>query len=116
MSERTILLDGFSKAFAMTGGRLGYGIFPKPLVEPVTKLVTNSVSCTATFVQRAGVAALTERPPEVDRMIVEFRRRRDAVTGGLNRIPGMSCRLPQGAFYVFPNIRGLGHSTSADVA
>src|SRR5712691_11734521 len=116
MAERTILLDGFSKTFAMTGWRLGYGVFPRPLVEPVAKLVTNSVSCTATFVQRAGAAALSERPPEVDRMIAEFRRRRDAVTRGLNRIPGISCRVPHGAFYVFANVRGLGLSTSAEVA
>jgi aspartate/methionine/tyrosine aminotransferase len=86
------------------------------LVEPVTKLVTNSVSCTATFVQRAGTAALSSRPPEVDRMIAEFRRRRDAVVKGLNAVPGITCRAPQGAFYVFPNIRGLGLPSSAEVA
>jgi aspartate/methionine/tyrosine aminotransferase len=116
MAERTILLDGFSKTFAMTGWRLGYGVFPRALVEPVTKLVTNSVSCTATFVQRAGTVALTSRPPEVDRMIAEFRRRRDAVVKGLNGIPGITCRAPQGAFYVFPNVRGLGLPSSAAVA
>ena len=116
MADRTILLDGFSKTFAMTGWRLGYGVFPRPLVEPVTKLVTNSVSCTATFVQRAGTAALSSRPPEVDRMIAEFRRRRDAVVKGLNGIPGITCRAPQGAFYVFPNVRGLGLSSSTEVA
>ncbi|HKC90454.1 MAG TPA: pyridoxal phosphate-dependent aminotransferase [Candidatus Limnocylindria bacterium] len=116
MAERTILLDGFSKTFAMTGWRLGYGVFPRSLVEPVTKLVTNSVSCTATFVQRAGTAALASRPPEVDRMIAEFRRRRDAVVKGLNAVPGITCRAPQGAFYVFPNVRGLGLRSSADVA
>ena len=116
MSERTILLDGFSKTFAMTGWRLGYGVFPRELVEPVTKLVTNSVSCTATFVQRAGAAALSSRPPEVDRMVAEFRRRRDAVTKGLNAVPGITCRVPQGAFYVFPNVRGLGLRSSAEVA
>jgi aspartate/methionine/tyrosine aminotransferase len=116
MAERTILLDGFSKTFAMTGWRLGYGVFPRTLVEPITKLVTNSVSCTATFVQRAGTAALLSRPPEVDRMIAEFRRRRDAVVRGLNAVPGLSCRAPQGAFYVFPNVRGLGLGSSAEVA
>ena len=116
MAERTILLDGFSKTFAMTGWRLGYGVFPRALVEPVTKLVTNSVSCTATFVQRAGTVALTSRPPEVDQMIAEFRRRRDAVVKGLNAVPGITCRAPQGAFYVFPNVRGLGLQSSADVA
>jgi aspartate/methionine/tyrosine aminotransferase len=116
MADRTILLDGFSKTFAMTGWRLGYGVFPRALVDPVAKLVTNSVSCTATFVQRAGTVALTSRPPEVDRMIAEFRRRRDAVVKGLNAVPGITCRTPQGAFYVFPNVRGLGLQSSADVA
>src|SRR5206468_7103507 len=107
LAERTILLDGFSKTFAMTGLRLGYGVFPKPLVEPVTKLVTNSVSSTATFVQRAGAAALSTRPPEVDRMVAEFRTRRDAIVKGLGAVPGVSCRSPHGAFYVFPNITAL---------
>ncbi len=116
MAERTILLDGFSKTFAMTGWRLGYGVFPRALVEPVAKLVTNSVSCTATFVQRAGTVALSSRPPEVDRMIAEFRRRRDALVKGLNTVPGITCRTPQGAFYVFPNIRGLGLRSSTEVA
>jgi aspartate/methionine/tyrosine aminotransferase len=116
MAERTILLDGFSKTYAMTGWRLGYGVFPKPLVEPVTKLVTNSVSCTATFVQRAGVAALSSRPPEVDQMVRAFRERRDAVVEGLNAVPGVRCPTPKGAFYVFPNIEGLGLGDSARVA
>ncbi|MEK6207209.1 MAG: pyridoxal phosphate-dependent aminotransferase [Chloroflexota bacterium] len=116
MAERTILLDGFSKTFAMTGWRLGYGVFPRALVEPVAKLVTNSVSCTATFVQRAGTVALSSRPPEVDQMIAEFRRRRDAVVNGLNAVPGITCRSPQGAFYVFPNVRALGLRSSAEVA
>ncbi|MHB8632261.1 MAG: pyridoxal phosphate-dependent aminotransferase [Candidatus Limnocylindria bacterium] len=115
MSERTILLDGFSKTFAMTGWRLGYGVFPWPLVEPVTKLVTNSVSCTATFTQRAGAAALTSRPPEVAEMVKAFRERRDAVVTGLNKIEGITCREPKGAFYVFPNITGLGLGDSAAV-
>jgi aspartate/methionine/tyrosine aminotransferase len=116
MADRTVLLDGFSKTFAMTGWRLGFGVFPRSLVEPITKLVTNSVSCTATFVQRAGAAALSARPPEVDRMIAEFRRRRDAVVKGLNDIPGITCRIPHGAFYVFPNVRRLGLRSSEDVA
>lgn len=116
MADRTILLDGFSKTFAMTGWRLGYGVFPKQLVDPVTKLVTNSVSCTATFVQRAGVAALTQRPPEVEKMVAAFRQRRDAIVSGLNAIDGISCRTPRGAFYVFPNITGLGLGDSAAVA
>jgi aspartate/methionine/tyrosine aminotransferase len=116
MAERTILLDGFSKTFAMTGWRLGYGAFPKPLVDPVAKLVTNSVSCTATFTQRAGVVAISQRPAEVDTMLAEFRRRRDAIVAGLNRIDGITCRLPHGAFYVFPNISGLGLGDAATVA
>src|SRR2546427_1903227 len=116
MAERTILLDGFSKTFSMTGWRLGYGVFPRPLVEPVTKLVTNSVSCTATFVQRAGAAALSTRPPEVDRLIAEFRTRPDAIVKGLNDVPGVSCRSPHGAFYVFPNITALGLRSSAEAA
>jgi aspartate/methionine/tyrosine aminotransferase len=116
MPERTILLDGFSKTFAMTGWRLGFGVFPQPLVTPVTKLVTNSVSCTATFVQRAGVAAMAARPPEVDAMVRAFRERRDAIVQGLNDIPGITCLLPRGAFYVFPNITGLRAGNSAEVA
>jgi aspartate/methionine/tyrosine aminotransferase len=116
MAERTILLDGFSKTFAMTGWRLGYGVFPWPLVDPVTKLVTNSVSCTATFTQRAGAAALNARPAEVDEMVKAFRERRDAVVSGLNRIDGITCREPKGAFYVFPNVAGLGLGDSATVA
>ncbi|HUG56538.1 MAG TPA: pyridoxal phosphate-dependent aminotransferase [Candidatus Limnocylindrales bacterium] len=116
MSDRAILLDGFSKTYAMTGWRLGYGVFPWPLVEPVTKLVTNSVSCTATFVQRAGAAALGVRPPEVDRMVEAFRERRDAVVRGLNAIDGITCRSPKGAFYAFPNITGLGLGDSEAVA
>ncbi len=116
MAERAILLDGFSKTFAMTGWRLGFGIFPRPLVEPVTKLVTNSVSCTATFVQRAGVAAMSARPPEVEAMVREFRARRDAIVAGLNSVPGITCTTPRGAFYVFPNITALGLGPSARVA
>ncbi len=116
MPERTILLDGFSKTFAMTGWRLGFGVFPAPLVQPVTKLVTNSVSCTATFTQRAGVVALTTRPPEVEAMVREFRARRDEIVAGLRAIPGITCTMPKGAFYVFPNVGGLGAGNSAQVA
>jgi aspartate/methionine/tyrosine aminotransferase len=116
MLERTIVLDGFSKTFAMTGWRLGYGAFPKPLVEPVTKLVTNSVSCTATFTQRAAIVAMDQRPPEVDQMIKAFRQRRDAIVAGLNKIDGITCRTPAGAFYVFPNITGLHLGDAASVA
>ncbi|MFN2520412.1 MAG: pyridoxal phosphate-dependent aminotransferase [Candidatus Limnocylindria bacterium] len=116
MGERTIILDGFSKTFAMTGWRLGYGVFPPALVEPIAKLVTNSVSCTATFVQRAGALALIDRPPEVAKMVTAFRERRDAMVRGLDRIDGITCRQPHGAFYVFPNITGLGLGDSAVVA
>ncbi|HEX9268329.1 MAG TPA: pyridoxal phosphate-dependent aminotransferase [Candidatus Limnocylindria bacterium] len=116
MADRTILLDGFSKTFAMTGWRLGYGVFPWPLVEPVTKLVTNSVSCTATFTQRAGTVALRERPAEVAEMVHAFRERRDVMVLGLNKIDGISCREPKGAFYVFPNVAGLDLGDSATVA
>ncbi len=111
MPERTVLLDGWSKTFAMTGWRLGFGVFPGDLVEPVTRLVINSVSCTSAFSQRAAAAALTGPWDSVEQMVAEFRRRRDVVVDGLNRIPGVSCVLPDGAFYVFPNVRGTGHSS-----
>lgn len=108
LRERTILLDGFSKTFAMTGWRLGYGVVPEPLRDPIVRLATNSVSCTATFTQRAGIAALDGRPPEIDAMLRAFRARRDSIVAGLNAIPGISCRMPHGAFYAFPNVRRLG--------
>ena len=113
MRDRTVLLDGFSKTFAMTGWRLGYGVFPKMLVDGVTKLVTNSVSCTATFTQRAGVEALERRPQEVAAMVREFRRRRDRIVAGLNEIEGVSCVMPRGAFYAFPNVKRLGMRSAA---
>ncbi len=106
--ERTILLDGFSKTYAMTGWRLGYAALPAPLVEPITRLLINSVSCTAPAVQLAGVAALTGPRDEVNAMLAEFRRRRDAVVKGLNALPGVSCVTPRGAFYAFPNVSGTG--------
>jgi aspartate/methionine/tyrosine aminotransferase len=106
--ERTILLDGFSKTFAMTGWRLGYAAVPPPLVEPITRLLINSVSCTAPAIQLAGVAALTGPRTGVDEMLAEFRRRRDVVVPGLNALPGISCVTPRGAFYAFPNIAGTG--------
>jgi aspartate/methionine/tyrosine aminotransferase len=106
--ERTILVDGFSKTFAMTGWRLGYAALPTPLVEPVTRLLINSVSCTAPAVQLAGLAALEGPRTEVDAMRAEFRRRRDAIVAGLNEIPGVSCVTPRGAFYAFPNVTGTG--------
>ena len=108
MLEKTIVLDGFSKTYAMTGWRIGYGVMPKFLVEAVTKLMVNSNSCTASFTQRAAIAALTGPQDCADRMVAEFRRRRDALCQGLNEIPGFRCALPGGAFYAFPNIEGTG--------
>jgi len=112
MAERTILLDGWSKTFAMTGWRLGFGVFPEPLVEPVTRLVINSVSCTSAFSQYGAMAALTGPWEPVGEMVAEFRRRRDVIVDGLNRLPGISCVEPGGAFYVFPNVSGLGASSN----
>jgi aspartate/methionine/tyrosine aminotransferase len=114
MADRTILLDGWSKTFAMTGWRLGFGVFPPALVEPVTRLAINSVSCTSAFSQYAAIAALQGPWQPVDEMVEEFRRRRDIIVAGLNDIPGISCLEPQGAFYVFPNITGTG-LTSAEL-
>ncbi len=108
MADRTILLDGWSKTFAMTGWRLGFGVFPPPLVEPVTRLVINSVSCTSAFSQYAAIAALEGPWTPVDEMVAEFRRRRDVIVAGLNDLPGVSCVQPQGAFYAFPNITETG--------
>jgi len=108
MLDRTILLNGFSKTYAMTGWRLGYAVMPPELVEPVVRLITNSVSCTAPFIQYAGIEALTGPQDSVPKMVNEFRKRRDLIVDGLNQIPGISCRRPKGAFYVFPNVRKLG--------
>lgn len=108
MADRTILLDGCSKTFAMTGWRLGFGAFPQPLVEPVTRLIINSVSCTSSFSQRAVLAALTGPWEPVQAMIDEFHKRRAVIVEGLNRIDGISCLEPGGAFYVFPNVTQLG--------
>ena len=117
MLEKTIILDGFSKIYAMTGWRMGYGVMPKWLVEAVNKLMVNSNSCTASFTQRAGIAALRGPQDDADRMVAEFRRRRDAFCAGLNRIPGVRCALPGGAFYAFANITdtGLDSKTAADM-
>ncbi|HEX2439794.1 MAG TPA: pyridoxal phosphate-dependent aminotransferase [Methylomirabilota bacterium] len=115
MHRTSILLDGFSKSYAMTGWRLGYGVMPVELAEHVTRLMVNSNSCTASFVQLAGVAALQGDHGPVTRMVAEFKRRRELLVDGLNRLPGVSCRKPRGAFYVFPNIKGTGKS-SAEVA
>jgi aspartate/methionine/tyrosine aminotransferase len=108
MLEKTILLDGFSKTYAMTGWRMGYGVMPSWLVEAVNKLMVNSNSCTASFTQRAGIAALNGPQDDVDKMVAEFRRRRDAFCAALNRLPGVRCPIPSGAFYAFPNITATG--------
>ncbi|MGH7309799.1 MAG: pyridoxal phosphate-dependent aminotransferase, partial [Candidatus Rokuibacteriota bacterium] len=115
MRDLTILLDGFSKSYAMTGWRLGYGVMPTSLAEHVTRLMVNSNSCTASFVQLAGIAALQGDQTPTARMVAEFRRRRDLFVDGLNRLPGVKCARPRGAFYVFPNITGTRRS-SAEVA
>ncbi len=108
MLEKTIILDGFSKTYAMTGWRMGYGVMPTWLVDAVTKLMVNSSSCTATFTQRAGIAALEGTQEPSEQMVAEFRRRRDAFCAGLNQVPGFRCALPGGAFYAFANITGTG--------
>ncbi len=113
MAERTVLLDGWSKTFAMTGWRLGYGVFPQPLVEPVTRLLVNSVSCVPAFSQHAAIAALEGPWDAVDAMREEFRARRDLVVAGLDAIDGISCQVPDGAFYAFPDVRALGISSAA---
>ncbi len=107
MAERTILLDGFSKTYAMTGWRLGYGVMNPTLAKHVARLATNVYSCATSFVQRAGIAALNGPQDDVKAMVAEFRRRRDTIVEGLNKIPGIKCSRPVGAFYVFPNIRSL---------
>jgi aspartate aminotransferase len=108
MKERTILLDGFSKIYAMTGWRLGFGIMPPDLAIQVSKLQTNCASCTATFTQLAGIEALQGNQDKPEEMVDEFRRRRDLIVSGLNDIPGFSCKVPKGAFYAFPNVKKLG--------
>ncbi|MFQ5810384.1 MAG: pyridoxal phosphate-dependent aminotransferase [Armatimonadota bacterium] len=106
MKERTILIDGFSKTYAMTGWRLGYGVCDKELAAKIGQLVTNSCSCTPTFIQHAGVEALRGPQDESRKMVAEFKKRRDVVVEGLNSLPGMSCISPKGAFYAFPNATG----------
>jgi aspartate/methionine/tyrosine aminotransferase len=113
MLDKTIILDGFSKTYSMTGWRLGYGVMPLWLADAVDKLMVNSNSCTASFTQRAGLAALTGPQDAVDAMVAEFRRRRDAIVKGLNEIPGFSCIVPDGAFYAFPNVSKTGVSSKA---
>ena len=108
MKARTIVLDGFSKTYAMTGWRLGYGVMPPVMIEAMQKLLVNGVSCTASMVQRAGLAALTGDQSDVAKMMTEFRARRELFVGMLNEIPGVKCRVPNGAFYAFPNVTGTG--------
>ncbi len=108
MLERTIILDGHSKTYAMTGWRLGFGVMPEPLAQAVAKLQTNVASCTASFTQIAGVEALTGPQDAAKAMVAEFQARRDLLVDGLNAIDGVSCQRPHGAFYVFPNIQRLG--------
>ncbi len=108
MAERTVLLDGWSKTFAMTGWRLGFGVFPPALVEPISRLVINSVSCTSAFSQRAAIAALTGPWEPVEQMIAEFAKRRDVIVDGLNAIDGITCVRPGGAFYAFPSVKAFG--------
>jgi len=112
MAERTIIVDGFSKTYAMTGWRLGYAIMPADLAERVELLLTHSVGCTATFTQVAGIEALTASQEQVQAFATEYQRRRDRMVSGLNALPGVRCQLPQGAFYAFPNIKALGLPSS----
>jgi aspartate/methionine/tyrosine aminotransferase len=108
MQEKTIILDGMSKTYAMTGWRLGYGVMREDLAVLIAKLQTNSNSCTASFTQRAGIEALTGPQDEANKMVAEFKKRRDVIVKGLNSIPKISCKTPRGAFYVFPNIKQVG--------
>ncbi|UCC34058.1 MAG: pyridoxal phosphate-dependent aminotransferase [Candidatus Bathyarchaeota archaeon] len=110
MKERTILLEGFSKTYAMTGWRLGYGVMPKDLGQKISQLMINSNSCTCAFVQMAGVEALRGPQDEAEGMVAEFKKRREIIVSDLNNINGVTCRKPRGAFYVFPNITGTGMS------
>ena len=108
MKDRTVIIDGYSKTYAMTGWRAGYGVMRKELADWVAKLMTNSCSCTCTFTQMACMEALKGPQDEVKKMVAEFKKRRDLIVSGLNKIPGFSCRKPKGAFYVFPNIKKTG--------
>ncbi len=108
MKDKTILLDGFSKTYAMTGWRLGYGVMRKDIAQKVAQLMTNSNSCTSTFTQIAGIEALKGPQTEPEKMVAEFKKRREVIVSGLNSIDGFSCKKPHGAFYVFPNTAGTG--------
>ena len=111
MLSRTIVLDGLSKTYAMTGWRIGYGVFPDNLIEPISRLVTNSVSCTASFTQQAAIEAISGSQKQPNLMVDEFKRRRNIIVDGLNSIPGFNCAMPKGAFYAFPDISGTGFSS-----
>jgi aspartate/methionine/tyrosine aminotransferase len=115
MADRTIIVDGFSKTYAMTGWRLGYGIMPEALAERVSLLLTHSVGCTAHFSQFAGLEAIRAAQDVVDRMATAYQQRRDAAVAGLNAIPGVTCQVPEGAFYAFPNVKSFG-KTSNEIA
>lgn len=115
MAERTIIMDGFSKTYAMTGWRLGFGIMPTSLAERVQLLLTHSVGCTAHFTQYAGIEALTGPQNQVEEVVAEYQKRRDIIVEGLNELPGVSCQKPQGAFYVFPNVKAF-NKTSSEMA
>jgi aspartate/methionine/tyrosine aminotransferase len=106
--DKTVILDGFSKTYSMTGWRLGFGVMPQKLADAVNLLMVNSNSCTATFTQKAGLAALQGPQDDVQTMVTEFRRRRDAIVRLLNEVPGFRCSTPAGAFYAFPNVTGTG--------
>ena len=111
MKEKTIILDGFSKTYAMTGWRLGYGVMRKDFAQKVTQLMINSNSCTNAFTQMAGVEALKGPQNEAEKMVAEFKKRREVIVSGLNSIKGISCKKPHGAFYVFPNIKKTGKTS-----
>ncbi len=111
MKKRTIIMDGFSKTYAMTGWRLGYGIMPEKLADKVGLLMTHSVGCTASFTQIAGIEALSGPQEQVEDVKATFKKRRDIIVDGLNAIPGITCLRPDGAFYVFPNIKSFGRSS-----
>jgi aspartate/methionine/tyrosine aminotransferase len=108
MLERSVLVDGYSKTYAMTGWRLGYAVMPEDLAERVELLLTHSIGCTATFTQVAGIEAITADQGMVSDVVDEYQRRRDHIVAGLNAIPGIRCQKPQGAFYVFPNVKSFG--------
>ncbi|KUO48783.1 MAG: aspartate aminotransferase [Desulfitibacter sp. BRH_c19] len=112
MKERTVIVDGFSKTFSMTGWRLGYGLMPQELAQHISRLIINSNSCTAPFVQIAGAEAILNCQDETTKMVQEFAKRREILINGLNTIPGLYCHKPKGAFYAFPNITGTGNTST----